>query len=426
MLYRNEIVSGCTIAMVMSFSSLVMAADYSEFAVMPTGSNDSVTIDASGNLYVAHAGNFNADGLTGTTVRKVALDGTISDYVTGLSGPLGTDFDTNGNLYIANFNTGELSKVTPEGVKTSFSTLGNASGIVINSQDEIFVSSYNENAIYKVSSAGNAQLWLQDNGLNGPVGIVLDESENIYVGNYNDGKVFKIDSNKIQTELNSAPDNAGYITYAHGMIYTTGINTNKIYQIPVAGGDVEELAGSAEAGFLFPNGITASENGTKLFVSNFESDQIIVIENFVDHAKVVPKAEDDSATVEQDTPVVIDILLNDDTAPATLDLASVDIVTFTQNGNTSVDNATGAITYTPTAGYSGTDNFVYTVSNTNGDNSNEANVVITVTAKAAVTPVVSKSSGSGGGSFGFSLLLILLLNPVKSGISLFRKVIKMR
>ena len=123
-------------------------------------------------------------------------------------------------------NTGTITKITAEGEQSNFSNLVNINGIAINNQDELFVTSYNNSAVYKVLPNGESELWLQGHGLNAPVGIALDENGNIYVGNYENGSIFKIDSAKSVTELGSSPDSYGnaYITYANGMVYATGIN----------------------------------------------------------------------------------------------------------------------------------------------------------------------------------------------------------
>ncbi|WDD99589.1 Ig-like domain-containing protein [Thalassomonas actiniarum] len=408
---HKNLIRKCALAMAITLSSATMAADYSEFAVMPTASNDGLSFDADGNLYVSHAGNFVGGALSGTSVRKITLDGTISDAATGLSGPIGNRFDSSGNMYVANFNTGEITKVTPQGVSSTFAQLGNASGIIINSQDELFVSSYLESVIYKITPDGESELWLAGEGLDGPVGIDLDEAGNLYVGNYNDGRIFKIASDKSITELARAPDYTGHIAYANNMIYTTALENDLIYQIPVNGGDTLELEGSAEAGFIFPNGITSSPDGSKLYVSNFESNQIILVENFV------PAAEDDQVTTSQNTALVIDILANDIDHGVPLDRTSVNIITGPENGSVTVDEIDGSIIYIPDIVFNGEDNFVYSVSNSNGASSNKARVAITVTQ----SETAARSSGSSGGSFGASLLCLLLLVPGRKLLSALKQ-----
>jgi sugar lactone lactonase YvrE len=417
--YQN-ILNKCALITALSFSSLATAADYTVLTSVQQGFNDALSFDSQGNLYVSHAGDFGSSGLLGTLVKKIAPDGVISNYATNISGPTGHDFDSAGNMFVANYNNGTIDKITPDGVKSAFIDLGSASfasSILIDSQDVMFVTSYGGNKIFKVSSSGASEEWVSGNGFNGPVGIVMDEEENIYVSNYNDGRIFKISSNKTITELSSVPGGVGYITYINGMIYATGITSNKIYQVPVSGGATLELAGSASAGFSSPNGITISNDGSKLYVSNYRADnkKIIVIENFREVASTTPQANNDSVTVDIDSEVSIDILSNDTVNSVALDMSSVFLATAVQNGTTAIDNATGSITYTPTPGYSGEDLFVYTVANTNGEISNEATVTITVaelqvTPPPVVTPpVVTPAAKSSSGSFGAMLFAMCLM-----------------
>lgn len=278
MKFKNKLISNLTLTLLMTLPLAASAVDYSEFATMPGSGNDGLSFDLEGNLYVSHI----SGSLTGSKIYKVAVGGQISVAASDLAGPLGTDFDSLGNLYVANYNSGVITKITPEGEQSRFSNLSNVNGIVINDQDELFVTSYNASEVYKIDPSGEYEIWAQGNGLNAPVGIALDENDNLYVGNYENGRIFKIDSAKSVTELGSSPDSYGnaYIAYANGIVYASGINSNKIYTVPVDGGTVAELEGSGTAGFSFPNDIVANEDGTKLYVSNFNSNKIIVIENF--------------------------------------------------------------------------------------------------------------------------------------------------
>ena len=87
-----------------------------------------------------------------------------------------------------------------------------------------------------------------------------------------------------------------------------------------------------------------------------------------------PVANDDSATTDEDTAVVIDLLANDtDVEGDTLSFVSV---SNGANGSV-VDNGDGTVTYTPNADWFGSDSFVYSVTD-GADNSNIATVTVTV------------------------------------------------
>jgi hypothetical protein len=77
-----------------------------------------------------------------------------------------------------------------------------------------------------------------------------------------------------------------------------------------------------------------------------------------------PFANTDLATTPINTPVILNTLANDKTgnnSPVALNPASVTVTVPPLHGITSVNASTGAITYTPTAGYTGYDTLTYQV-----------------------------------------------------------------
>jgi hypothetical protein len=101
------------------------------------------------------------------------------------------------------------------------------------------------------------------------------------------------------------------------------------------------------------------------------------------HVTVVvnrPKANDDFIDTDAGNPVTVDVLANDTDPDGAdkLDKSTVTVVTAAAHGATSVDSATGEITYTPQTGFSGTDTFAYTVTDVNGAVSNPATVTVVV------------------------------------------------
>jgi len=100
-------------------------------------------------------------------------------------------------------------------------------------------------------------------------------------------------------------------------------------------------------------------------------------EDPVEPDNAAPKAVDDTATTPQGTAVKIDVLANDTDADEGDEL-SVASVTKPAHGTAVV--AEGTVTYTPDAGYTGTDTFDYVV--TDGTDPDTGTVTITVTKKA--------------------------------------------
>lgn len=74
-----------------------------------------------------------------------------------------------------------------------------------------------------------------------------------------------------------------------------------------------------------------------------------------------PRTQPDSASTDEDTPVIVDVLANDTDVDGELVTASVTVVSGPANGTTTVNPDTGAVTYTPGADFNGDDTFTYEV-----------------------------------------------------------------
>ncbi|MNJ85101.1 hypothetical protein D3C87_25680 [compost metagenome] len=74
-----------------------------------------------------------------------------------------------------------------------------------------------------------------------------------------------------------------------------------------------------------------------------------------------PVANGDTATTDEDTPVVIDVPANDTDSDGDPDKTSVTVVTPPSNGTVTIDPVTGEIIYTPNSGFTGNDTLIYSI-----------------------------------------------------------------
>jgi hypothetical protein len=103
-----------------------------------------------------------------------------------------------------------------------------------------------------------------------------------------------------------------------------------------------------------------------------------------------PAAANDSATTIQDVPVTVAVLANDTDSNG--DALSVTALTQPANGTADL-NSTGTVTYTPKAGFAGTDTFTYRASD-GLSQSNAASVTVQVTAAPGSGPTAASDSAS--------------------------------
>jgi gliding motility-associated-like protein/uncharacterized repeat protein (TIGR01451 family) len=90
-----------------------------------------------------------------------------------------------------------------------------------------------------------------------------------------------------------------------------------------------------------------------------------------------PVAKDDLAKGEQNKPLKIEVQKNDEPGNSPIIPGSTTIITQPKNGTLTL-NPDGTVTYTPNPGFTGADEFVYTVTDKNGQISNPATVKVEV------------------------------------------------
>jgi len=126
------------------------------------------------------------------------------------------------------------------------------------------------------------------------------------------------------------------------------------YYVTFAANSLEDEAGNGWAGIL-------SDTAFRFTVGN-----------------QAPEADNDSATLDQNTRLALDVLANDRDEEGRLNPASVRFMTQPAHGRVSVETSTGAVTYEPEADYTGADSFTYVVEDEFGGESNAATVSLTV------------------------------------------------
>jgi hypothetical protein len=114
-----------------------------------------------------------------------------------------------------------------------------------------------------------------------------------------------------------------------------------------------------------------------------------------------PQATDDMSSVEQNTAVTIDLLVND-LEPDSEVMVIYSVNEMSAQGGTVLNHKDGTVTYTPKSDFAGTDSFEYTVMDNKG---------ALDTAMVAVT--VTEKQKDGGGSTGVLGLLLLMVAGIR-------------
>lgn len=172
-----------------------------------------VTVDASGNVYVADNSGFAA----GTTnkIRKITPTNVVTTFAdSGFRFPNGIVTDSAGNIYVADTSNNKIRKISPAGVVTTFAGSGNSGsvdgtgiaasfrapqGIAIDGVGNIYVADSFNNSIRKISPVG--VVTTISNVFNIPMGVAVDLNGNIYVADRNNNKIMKIDTAGLVTTI---------------------------------------------------------------------------------------------------------------------------------------------------------------------------------------------------------------------------------
>lgn len=186
-----------------------------------------LTLDSSGNMYVADYGN----GL----IRKITPAGTVSThvgayphfggYVGGdlstarLRNPIGISTDSNGNMYVADSQLNRIIKIATDGTVSSFAGTGVAgfadgpgassqfnypAGIAVDTSGNVYVAEYSGNRVRKITSSGSVST-VAGTGVagfadgpgasaqfNNPIALDVDSSGNLYVADFWGHRIRKI------------------------------------------------------------------------------------------------------------------------------------------------------------------------------------------------------------------------------------------
>jgi len=240
-----------------------------------------VAVDTSGAIYVADFG-ASLSLQTGTNVYRVTLDGEVAVFATGLSGASGNAFDSQGNLFQSNISGGRISKITPDGTVSTFTTsniIQGPVGVAVDENDNVYTTNCKTlGEIIKTTPAGVSTIFAINSLMSCPNGLTIDDDGNLYTSNFNNGQVIKITPAGVVSLVANIPGgNNGHIIFGNGRLYVVARGANQIYEVTLSG-SVKLLAGTGTAGnrdgdalqssWFIPNGIGISPSGTELYIND--------------------------------------------------------------------------------------------------------------------------------------------------------------
>ncbi|MES2429187.1 MAG: hypothetical protein V4560_19550 [Bacteroidota bacterium] len=185
----------------------------------------STAVDAAGNVYVADRSNnlirkITPAGVVSVLAGYIALNGyaqsTVPGYLDGTAAasffnyPIALTIDASGNLYVADYKNSAIRKVTPAGDVTTYAGgpnfpafLGNPTGVVLDKNGNMFISENNgrileitAGKVLYVLAGANASGYVNGVGsaarFGNPQSLTLDAQGNLYVADFNNNVIRKI------------------------------------------------------------------------------------------------------------------------------------------------------------------------------------------------------------------------------------------
>ena len=153
----NLYVTNFNSAMVTKIEPTGVTSDFAATNEGPSG----ITSDADDNIYVTHYGPVAGGGLT---ILKMTPAGEVYTYAEGglLNTMVGLTIDDESNLYAANFNTGEVIKVSPEGFQSQIALIPSAYGYAIGhlefANNRVFATGLIDQKIYVIKRNGTLKV----------------------------------------------------------------------------------------------------------------------------------------------------------------------------------------------------------------------------------------------------------------------------
>ena len=394
------------------------------------GDRVDVAVGDSPNFVVA--GDFDGDGLADLAVTYT--EASAEDSVSVVYGLVGGGFGNRHDAFVGNYSTGGIALADFNGdgrADLAFADQGSSAVVVLygragggldegqqdvvvgNGASGIIAADFNGDGLDDMAVTNtddhtvSVQYGLLAGGFGNPETLAVGDSPNFIVaGDFNgDGRVDLAVSYTGASDEDSITVLYGLVgggfgdrqdtdmgNYSTGGIATADFNGDGLADLAFAdqpssavvvlfglpGGGLGDWQQDMVAG-NWPNGIVSADfnadGRADLAIANGLDDTVSV---FYGLFLGTPTPEDDSVTTPQDTPVGTADVLANDTDP---DGDTLSIVSFTQGSHGTVDHhGGGSFTYTPDAGWNGSDSFDYTVIDGNGG-------WATATVNVTVTPV---------------------------------------
>lgn len=109
-----------------------------------------------------------------------------------------------------------------------YNNIPSPTGITTDSAGNVYIASFSDNIIYKVTPDGRQIVFIKNPQINGPIAMASDAKGNMYVSNYNSNNVVKITpTGGISVLINNVEKPYG-MNFTDGMLFVSSQGTNSV------------------------------------------------------------------------------------------------------------------------------------------------------------------------------------------------------
>lgn len=199
--------------------------------LITTGLNNpqAIALDSAGNLYIADTGNKVVEQFIPNTQTLT----TIPDNILG--SPQGIAVDSAGNIYVAdpiNNTIDEIAAGSNNSSTLAVSGLNNPQGVTVDSAGNVYIADTGNNAIEEIAAGSNSQTTLVNSGLFSPTSVAVDNSGNLYIADQNGVEVFTANTQSLLSLSDSRLKKAAAVALDNaGNLYIADSGNNAIEEI---------------------------------------------------------------------------------------------------------------------------------------------------------------------------------------------------
>lgn len=213
------------------------------------------------HLFVADSGSGN--------IYEFAPDGTEGVLTTATGRPYGLAFDTNGNLFLANFNGG-ITEIAPDGSQSVFASLFNSpASLAFDGTGNLLVGVFGNGYVFKYTTNGSQSTYTQLPDSGRPVGLAFDSTGQLFISDEFNGYLYR-NGNVFASGLD---DPWGIAFDSNSNLFEADNGSGDINKFASVGGVVSSSYTTFASGLDAPFGL-AFDSTNNLFVTDYNAGAV--------------------------------------------------------------------------------------------------------------------------------------------------------